>query len=177
MIPPLQPPACIRVESTDDTGAIRAVNESAFGRTREAYLVDALRSAGAVSLSMVAVAESDEVLGHVLYSPAIIESAGGHVPALALAPVAVLPGWQGQGIGTMLVQTSLERLRADGHEAVVVLGHPDFLPRFGFLPGSLWGLSLDLGTPDEAFMALELRAGSLAGVSGRVSFRPEFKNA
>jgi putative acetyltransferase len=118
------------------------------------------------------------LVGHVLFTPATVTPEHGEaVGLLGLAPVAVLPSCQGQGIGTMLVEIGLERLRAEGYPAVVVLGHPAYYPRFGFVPASHFGLRWEMDAPDEAFMALELSAGALAGVQGVVRFRSEFSGA
>ncbi len=102
---------------------------------------------------------------------------GDEMGLLSLAPVGVLPSRQNEGIGTMLIEAGLEQLRAEGHPAVVVLGHPSYYPRFGFVPASSFGLRWEMDAPDEAFMALELSAGALAGVRGVVRFRPEFDGA
>ena len=227
---PAHPAAGVRVryEELDDIPAIRRVNEAAFGGIAEAAVVDALRAAGAVFLSMVAVIDAEEVadeqaeavdaasvntwgeeggawgepagsgdapdmdgrpagsearvvggqvVGHVLVSLVTVTTEQGEVCLLGLAPLAVLPEQQGQGVGTMLVEVCLERLRRSGYAGVVVLGHPGYYPRFGFIPASRWGLRWELDAPDEAFMVLELSPGLLAGVRGVVRFRPEFSLA
>jgi putative acetyltransferase len=180
----------VRPESPGDVAAIRRVNELAFEGTAEADLIDALRSAGAVTLSMVAVVGDEpaiggetadgeattggEVIAHALVSPVTIMTDHAQLPALGLGPVGVRPDLQGRGVGTMLIEACLEHARAAGHTAVVVVGHPGYYPRFGFLPASRWGLFWEEDVPDEAFMALELRPGALAGISGIVRCRPEF---
>lgn len=174
----------VRPECPGDAAAIRRVNELAFEGTAEADLVDALRSAGAITLSMVAAAGGEakdgeattggEVIAHALFSPVTIDTDCGAVPALGLGPVAVQPDLQSRGVGTMLIDVCLEQLRAAGHSAVVVVGHPAYYPRFGFLPASRWGLKWEMDVPDEAFMALELCPGALAGIRGVVRYRPEF---
>jgi putative acetyltransferase len=165
----------VRPETLADAAAIRQVNAQAFGREVEADLVDALRGAGAAVLSLVAEADG-EVVGHVLFSPLAIEAADGVREAVALAPLAVVRERQRQGIGTRLVEEGLARLRADGHAAVIVIGHAAYYPRFGFRRASGWGLRFEIDGPDEAFMALELVPGSLAG-GGLVRYRPEFADA
>jgi putative acetyltransferase len=181
MSPSFDDPLLVRAELPEDAPAVRRINEAAFGGTAEASLVDVLRAEGAVILSMVAVSGPtgcDETGGlpvaHALFSPMTIGAGETATTAVGMGPVAVLPEWQGQGIGTMLVETSLEILRMAHFSAVVVLGHPGFYSRFGFLPAKQWGLTLDMDVPEEAFMALELRAGSLAGTAGEVHYRPEF---
>jgi len=166
-------PFHIRPEGPGDVAAVRRVNERAFGRGVEADLVEALRAAGAAALSLVAEADG-RVVGHVLYSPVTIETAAGTRTALGLAPLAVVPERQRQGIGTRLVEASLARLRAEEHGAVIVIGHPEYYPRFGFLRAGRWGLTVPFEVPADAFMALELVPGALEGCAGVVHYRPEF---
>jgi putative acetyltransferase len=163
----------LRLEEPEDAAAIRAVHRSAFGGAAEADLVDALRAAGAAVLSLVAV--DGEVVGHVLYTWAVVDTEQGEqVPLLGLAPVAVRPDRRGEGIGTRLIEASLEWLREEGYAAVVLVGSPGYYPRFGFLPASRWGLEWERDVPDGVFQAVELSAGGLAGVRGIVRYRPEF---
>jgi predicted N-acetyltransferase YhbS len=115
-----------------------------------------------------------EVVGHALVSPVKVITDHEDVPLLGLGPVAVLPEYQGQGVGTLLVETCLEHLRQSGHAGVVVVGDPAYYSRFGFIPAGRWGLRGELDTPEDAFMALELSPGKLAGISGIVRYRPEF---
>lgn len=166
-------PLTLREELPDDRAAIAAVNEAAFGQPAEAALVDALREHGALTLSLVALA-AGAIVGHIAFSPVTITGAGGLHPAIGLAPMAVAPSWQGRGVGTRLVRAGLDRLRAAGASAVIVLGHPHYYPRFGFAPASRFGLRWEHEAADEAFMALELVPGALAGVAGVVRYRPEF---
>lgn len=122
----------VRSEEPSDLAAIRLVNEQAFGRRDEADLVDRLRDQGAVLASFVA--EVDGLIaGHVLFSRMSIETADGPVPAVALAPLAVLPNLQRQGMGRMLVAHGLDWLRGGIQEIVLVLGHPGDYSRFGAL--------------------------------------------
>jgi putative acetyltransferase len=166
-------PLVLRDEVEGDRAAIDAVNRAAFGGPDEAELVDALRAAGALVLSLVAVADG-ELVGHIAFSPVTIAGGGGSTPAIGLAPLAVAPGWQRRGVGTRLIAEGLDRLRAAGHRAVVVLGHPEYYPRLGFSKASGFGLRWGHPAPDEACMALELVPGGLAGVEGVVRFREEF---
>ena len=164
--------ATIRSEAPHDVAHVRTVNERAFGRVDEAALVDALRgSAGAISL--VAVLER-RIVGHILFTPVTVEHLDREATAVGLGPMAVLPEWQRQGIGTRLVRTGLDRCRAQGHALVFVLGHPDYYPRFGFAPVATGGLRYEHAVAPEAFMGLELEAGALARARGMVCYRPEF---
>jgi putative acetyltransferase len=161
-----------RAELPSDVATIHRVNELAFGRADEAAIVDALRENGALALSFVAIVD-DEIVGHIAFSPVEIARDGGTDIALGLAPMAVLPSHQRRGVGSRLVRDALDELRRAGHHAVVVLGHPEYYPRFGFERASRFGLSWEHPAPDDAFMALELSPGALAVGSAVVRFRPE----
>ena len=162
----------IRPETTTNHEAIRQVNCLAFGQEAEARLVDALREGGYVRVSLVA--EKDgQIIGHILFSDLPIITEAGMVPALALAPLAVLPALQRHGVGSALVRHGLDVCRDHGHRIVFVLGHPDYYPRFGFSHDLAANLeSLYSGKP--SFMALELVTGALAGVVGKVQYPPPF---
>jgi putative acetyltransferase len=168
----------IRPETAEDYAAIREVNALAFGREVEARLVEALRGLPDFipELSLVAI-EAGRVVGHILFSPMVIETKDGAVPALALATIAIRPEFQNQGIGSELVRDGLERCRNLGHRIVVVVGHPAYYPRFGFSPARERGLQAPFPVPDEAFLALELAPGALDGVVGMVSYPPAFGEA
>ncbi len=163
----------IRPETTKDIPAVHIVNARAFETPAEANLVDALRARQAGILSLVA-EQDGAVIGHIFFSPVTIRGPHGEFEAAGLAPMAVLPEFQKRGAGSALVRHALEELRQMGYSAVIVLGHPEFYPRFGFLPASRWGIRFTVEVPDAAFMALELTPGVLQGVSGVVYFRPEF---
>jgi putative acetyltransferase len=166
----------IRPETHEDKAAIRHVNEAAFGGVVEADTVEKLRSRQAFTLSLVAICD-DKVVGHILFSPITIESESRSFAAVGLGPMAILPSYQKTGIGSQLVRTGLEECKRLGHEIVIVLGHPDYYPRFGFVPASMYGIKWEHDAPDEAFMILELRRGSLEGRHGTVRYQPEFEGA
>lgn len=163
----------IRPELPEDMEAIHLVNNRAFNTPEEAILVDRLRERGKAILSLVAV-HADQVVGHILFSPIVIETADQAIPGVGLAPMAVLPEFQNQGIGSRLVRTALDQLRERGHRIAVVLGHPEFYPRFGFVPASRYGIRSEFDVSDEHFMALELEAGALRDCAGLVKYQPEF---
>jgi putative acetyltransferase len=163
----------IRREKPGDAPSVRRVNELAFGQPKEAKLVDALRAAGAVVVSLVAV-EGDVVVGHILFSPVTLESETAGFSVVGLGTLAVLPGRQKTGIGSMLVNAGLAELRRANHDAVVVVGHPSYYPRFGFVRASAHNIRSEIDVPDEAFMVMELKPGALAGRAGVVQYRPEF---
>ena len=141
------------------------MNELAFGQPAEADLVDKLRQACTDSLSLVA--EDGEVVGHILFTPVVVESQEQRVVGMGLAPMAVIPDRQRQGIGSQLVRRGLDILGERGCPFVVVVGHPEYYPRFGFEPASNHGFASQWeGMPDAAFMVLVLDADSMMGVSG-----------
>jgi putative acetyltransferase len=163
----------IRPERPEDSSSIRHVNERAFGRPAEADLVETLRQACADALSLVA--DDDMVIGHILFTPVAVEGTGSHVIGMGLAPMAVLPDRQRQGIGSQLVRQGPGILRERQCPFVVVVGHPEYYPRFGFEPASKFGLvSQWEGMPDAVFMAVVLDRHTMAGVSGVARYRAEF---
>jgi putative acetyltransferase len=163
----------VRAEMPGDIPAIHRVNESAFGRPNEAMLVDALRGAAGAYLSLVA-EQDGNVVGHVLFTEVRVESGAGSWDALGLAPMAVLPEYQRQGIGSQLVRSGLDACVRQGHLVVVGLGHPNYYPRFGFVPAAATGLRCEYPVPDEVFMVAELVSGTLDCRTGLVKYRPEF---
>jgi putative acetyltransferase len=147
----------IRPERPEDFDAVRAVNEAAFGEgSPEGGLVDALREEGAhvPELCLVAL-DGEEVVGHIFFSHARLAS--GH-EVLALAPMAVAPGAQRRGVGSLLAEEALRRAAATHYPLVVVLGHPEYYPRFGFEPAAAHGIEAPWEVPPEAWMALPLPA-------------------
>jgi putative acetyltransferase len=165
--------ALIRPETPPDHHAIRRVNTLAFGRPHEGALVDALRRAAQPYISLVAKVDG-QVVGHIFFSPVTIESAEGECPAFGLGPMSVLPEYQRQGIGSQLVQQGLEACARIGQGVVVVLGHPQFYPRFGFVQAHTKELHCEYAVPDEDFMVVELVPGALQGRPGLVKYLPEF---
>jgi len=168
----MQSPVTVRAETPEDRAAVRAVNQHAFAGEDEARLVDALRDGGYARVSLVAEVEG-RVVGHILFSDLLIVTDGGLVPALSLAPMAVRPEFQKRGIGSALVRTGSEVCRDQGHRIVVVLGHPHYYPRFGFSAKLAEPLTSPFGGHD-AWMAIELVPGALAGVRGWVRYAPPF---
>lgn len=162
----------LRREKTDDIDAIGDIHRLAFHGDSEAVLVAELRANGKIVLSLVAEREG-RVVGHILFSPVRIESNSEPVHALGLAPMAVLPQFQREGIGSRLVRSGLQHCRDLGHERVVVLGHADFYPRFGFLPAAGFAVTCEYDVPQEAFMVLALREGAWRGVTGTARYQPE----
>jgi len=165
----------IREERPEDVAGVRRVNEQAFGQPQEAALVDALRAHDAVLLSLVAL-DGDRVVGHVLYSAVRLESGGDALEGAGLAPMAVLPELQRTGIGSELVARGALELRERGCPFIVVLGHPEYYPRFGFVPASRHGVRCPWEVPDEVFLLLPLDAARLPRTASTARYRDEFSS-
>jgi putative acetyltransferase len=163
----------IRREQPGDAAAAREVHICAFGRPDEAHLVERLRARARPYLGLVA-AEAGAVVGHVVFAPVTLHCYQAPYTVLALAPMAVRPAWQRRGIGSALVRDGLGACRAAGHDVVVVVGHPAFYPRFGFVPARPLGLLSEPAFPDDAFMVAELTPGALRGRRGVVLFSPDY---
>lgn len=158
-------------EDAEERSMIHSINEAAFGGHEEADLVDKLRTEGVVLVSLVAEIP-ERIVGHILFSRMSIETTSGSVSASALAPMAVLPEHQRQGIGGRLIRQGLSLLRERGERIVIVVGHPDYYPRFGF--SSEKARSLESPFPQDAFMAMELSPGALDGIRGKVRYPAAF---
>ena len=163
----------IREEKLEDAVAVRRFNEEAFGQPQEARLVDLLRARRAVLLSLVATID-DRVVGYILFSPVRLETKTSDLEGAGLGPMAVLPEFQRMGIGSKMIAEGTRRLQELGCPFIVVLGHPEYYPRFGFIPASRHGIRCQWEVPDEAFMLLPLDISRLTALSGLVWYREEF---
>ncbi|MEO2145999.1 MAG: N-acetyltransferase [bacterium] len=170
----MDPLVQIRLEEERDRSAVHAVNYSAFETRAEADLVDVLREQAVPHISLIA-EDKGTVIGHIMFSPV---SLSGHpkIRALGLAPMAVTPRRQRQGIGTALVEAGLEHCKRGEFAFAVVLGHPRFYPRFGFRPAGQFGIDSEYEVPSEVFLALELEPGALKEKSGKVRYHAAFNN-
>lgn len=167
----------ISEETQKDYDAVRTVHDQAFGQPDEGRIVDTLRASCDEILSLVAISEN-MIIGHIFFSPVTIETPTGLVTGMGLAPMAVLPEFQKQGIGTMLVHEGLRILKEQSCPFVIVLGHAKYYPRFGFERASKYGLQCQWkGVPDEAFMVLILDESVMKGVSGIARYGSEFDEA
>lgn len=162
----------IRDEQPGDVAAIREVNRLAFSQDDEGRIVDALRANGAATVSLVAT-DGDVVVGHIMFSPLFVGAAQG----AGLGPMAVTPSHQRQGIGSRLVEAGVERLRSSGCPFIVVIGHPEFYPRFGFQPAASYGLTCEWDVPAEVFMVTVLNPAVRDHLHGMAQYRSEFATA
>lgn len=163
----------IQFEKPGDIDAVRDIYLAAFHTRAEADLVDALRQSGIPLISLVA-HERGRIFGHLMFSPVTLDP---EVPGMAiagLAPMAVIPEHQNEGLGSMLVAQALNFCRAEGYHAVVVLGHPEFYPRFGFVPSVDFGIQWEHDVPESVFMIQELVPGTLAGHKGIIRYHRVF---
>lgn len=163
----------IRKEENRDHLAVRDIHIAAFGNEAEANLVDKLRQEAKPHLSLVAENKDGIVVGQIMFSPLTNED-GKDINMMGLAPLAVLPDYQNHGIGTRLSEVGVKMIKEAGFNGVVVLGHADYYPRFGFKPSDEYDIFCEYDVPAENFMVLECRKGSLDAISGKVRYHPAF---
>jgi putative acetyltransferase len=165
----------IRPERKKDYAAIYEVNKLAFNGEEESKLIQTLRETSDFNEKLSLVAINDEkIVGHILFTPITIETKGISFSALALAPLAVHPEFQNQGIGSELVNRGLRVSNRLKYEIVVVVGHPEYYKRFGFVPASNRGLKIPFDVPDEVFLIREDSCRVLDGVEGFVKYPKAF---
>ncbi len=168
----------IRGETQHDYNQISRLHQEAFGQDMEARLVQALRNNKQVfipELSLVAVATDQTIIGHILFTPIdILCIEGNMVKSLSLAPMAVRPEFQKQGIGSQLVITGLKIAKEMDFTSIFVLGHPMYYPKFGFQPAQQWHITSPFSVPNPVFMALELSENALRNISGTLIYPQEF---
>jgi putative acetyltransferase len=167
----------IRKEQPGDESQIHEVNELAFERKEEADVVDVLRVSCPEGVSLVA-EEDGRIVGHILFTPAVIEGEGVHLEGSGLAPMAVLPAYQGRGIGQAMIRAGLEVVRDQGTPFVIVVGHPWLYPKCGFERASKYGITCEYpDVPDDVHMIVVFDPERMRGVSGVAKERPEFAAA
>ena len=168
----------IRPEKPEDYQLVYDINQKAFNREAEARLVEKLRKTSRFipNLSLVAIKDK-KLVGHVLFSIIFIKTDSKSIPVLALAPIAVLPEYQKQGIGSLLIREGIKKCKNLGYKAIILVGYPNYYPRFGFTPAKEKGLNLSFDAPEEAFMVYEIIPKTLKGVKGTIEFPPEFDEA
>ncbi len=163
----------IRAEQPTDIKKIWRINASAFETEAEANLVDILRASGVSNISLV-YEEDGELVGHIFFTPVELIGDASGLKLIGLAPMAVIPEMQNKGIGSLLVKAGIQRCLSDGYDAIVVLGHPDYYPRFGFVPSVNHGIKSEYDVPEEVFMVLELKENVLKGKQGTIRYHEAF---
>ncbi|MBJ8008581.1 MULTISPECIES: GNAT family N-acetyltransferase [Bacillus cereus group] len=169
----------IRQEQQNDYSKTEEVVKEAFlneefSDKKEHELVKRIRECDAFVPALSIVAVDEEIVGHIMLSKITIEQGGTTVDSLALAPVSVAPSHQKKGIGGKLIVAALEKAKEFGYGSVVVLGHPEYYPKFGFKKASDWNIKAPFEVPDEVFMVMELRENDLQGVEGVVQYSSAF---
>ncbi len=162
----------IRPELEADKAAVYAVNSTAFPSTEEAELVNRLRKNADPTISLVAL-ENEEIIGHIFFSPVTLDT-DNSLKLMGLAPMAVVPEFQRQGAGSQLVKSGLQLCEKIGAGAVVVLGHAEYYPKFGFIPSNQFNIKSEYDVPSDVFMITELIPHYLASRRGTIQYHPEF---
>ena len=165
----------IREEQHTDVDGIWKINSETFESDAEANLVNALRDCGCNYISLVAEIENN-VIGHILFTPVELTGNENKLKIMGLAPMAVSGEYQNQGVGSKLVSIGLEFCKSQGYDAVVVLGHPTYYPKFGFVPSIKYGIKSEYDVPDDVFMILELVPEALKDHKGIIKYSEEFNN-
>jgi putative acetyltransferase len=165
----------IRQELKEDLARIKEINDQAFGQEDESRIVNKLREKDQFISELSLVAEADKtVVGHILFYPVKINSVNSNHTTLSLGPMSVLPKYQKKGIGGKLVKEGLKRAKDMGFRSVIVVGHPEYYPKFGFTNANKWNIRVPFEVPDEVFMALEIVKGELQDKSGIIEYPLEF---
>lgn len=166
----------IRPETPADYSAITQINDLAFGQPSEGKLVENLRKNPKFIPELSLVAEiNGKIAGHILFFPVVIKLENGEEKeTISLAPVAVSPEFQRKGIGSKLIQEGIKACQQLEYDSIMVLGHPEYYPKFGFKQANMRGIKDPFGAPAEAFMALELKQGALERACGVVEYPGEF---
>ncbi|MDX8362739.1 MULTISPECIES: N-acetyltransferase [Bacillaceae] len=148
------------------------------GDKKEHILVNRIRKSNAFipELSLVAKDQNNDIVGHILLSKITIGDGDNTADSLALAPLCVVPEYQNKGIGSQLIHAALKNAKELGYGSVIVLGHKDYYPKFGFKPASLWNIKAPFEVPDEVYMALEITENSLENVQGIVYYSSAFSD-
>ena len=165
----------IRKEKASDKGKIWKVNAEAFETKAEANLINALRDSGISFISLVA-EEDEEIVGHILFTSVELIGGDSALRLMGLGPMAVLPKLQKKGTGSQLVKTGIKNCLTQGYDAIVVLGHPEYYPKFGFVPSVKYGIKSEYDALDGAFMVLELKESSLKDRNGIIKYHAAFSS-
>ena len=164
----------VRPETAEDIRAIDVVHISAFGGEAEAQLVSALRESTTYNRELSQVAElGGRIVGHVLLTRVPLRKDGEEKHVLALGPMSVVPSQSHRGIGSELINASIKLAKEKGYGAIVVLGHPEYYKRFGFVQARELQVSCNLPAPEDALTVMEIVDGNLAG-GGHVEYPEPF---
>ena len=164
----------IREERREDYQAVRDVNNQAFNQPQEGMIIEKIRESGVEILSLVAIIDN-KIVGHIFFSPVRMEEQPTLKDGMGLAPMAVLPDYQQQGIGSKLIKEGIQRLKLKSVPYIIVLGHKDYYPKFGFETASKYGLKCQWdGVPDEAFMVMILDDKMKPKIHGVAKYSDEF---
>ena len=163
----------IRKEKPTDVEKIWNINSKVFESDAEANLVNAVRNSGIFFLSLV-YEEGHDLVGHILFTPVELVGDTSGIRVMGLAPMAVVPGLQKKGIGSSLVKAGIQECISEDYDAIVVLGHPNYYPKFGFRPSINYGIKSEYEVPDAVFMLLELKKNSLRRTKGTVKYHATF---
>jgi putative acetyltransferase len=167
----------IRVEKKSDFNAIKYVNDKAFNQPQEGNVIEKIRNTDSRILSLVAELDN-KIIGHIFFSPVEIEGHPEIKNGMGLAPLAVLPEYQKQGIGKMLIKEGISKLKKQSVPFIIVLGHEHYYPKFGFETAAKYGLKSQwIGVPDEAFMVMILNKDKMKNVHGVAKYREEWNEA
>lgn len=165
----------IHPETKDDYTKITEINDLAFGQKNEGKLIEKLRRSENFNPELSLVAElKGEIIGHILFYPIKINAGSVQFSSLALGPMSVIPAYQRMGAGSQLVVQGLQVAKKLGHKSVIVVGHPEYYPKFGFRQASHWNIKAPFEVPDNAFLAMELVKNELNNNSGVVEYPKEF---
>lgn len=167
----------IRMETNEDFAQVYEVNYEAFGNSDdEAKLVERIRASEGFVPELSLVAEvGGSIVGHVLVSKALVVGSEARHEVLVLAPIAVRPSCQKQGVGTKLITEAQQRSKELGASLILLIGHPGYYPKFGFKPARAFGIDLlQFEVPDEVFMVYEVTGGSLEAVKGELVYPAAF---
>ena len=165
----------IRQELKEDLARIKEINDQAFEQEDEGRLINKLRQKDQFIPELSLIAEVDQnLVGHILFYPVKIISEDQKHITLSLGPMSALPEYQKKGIGSKLINEGLKRAKDLGFRSVIVVGNPEYYPKFGFTKASNWSIKVPFEVPDEVFMALEIVKGELQDKPGIIDYPKEF---
>ena len=165
----------IEAETEGDYEQITRLHAIAFNGDGEARLVEKLRRTPIYIPELSLVAKyRNAIIGHILFYPIKINTCRKKCNSLALAPVSVIPSFQNRKVGSRLIKEGLEKAQKLGFKSVIVVGHPEYYPRFGFEKASKYGISAPFHVPDNALFAIELQKDGLKNCSGIIEYPSEY---